>query len=302
MKAAVGAARLGLGTVQLGTPYGVAGDPFPDLQAVRSILDRAARAGVRDLDTAPVYGESEARLGACAPERFRIVTKTPSLEALMHAGGVSGVRTSLEATLGRLGAERVHALLVHAPADLASEAGPALFAELARVKDEGLVQRIGVSARHPEELDLLLERYPLELVQLPLSLLDQRFLTGGQLARLAAAGVEVHARSIFLQGLLLMDPERVPAHLAPVAPRLRALRSATLERGSTPLAEALGFVRAQTGVDVVLCGVHSAAQLEGVLAAWQAAGPHLADARRFALDDLTLMDPARWAERGLPST
>ncbi|HEX2759654.1 MAG TPA: aldo/keto reductase, partial [Rhizomicrobium sp.] len=224
--------RLGLGTVQFGQAYGVSNSrgQVSGLEA-QAILARAAQAGIRLLDTAANYGEAEQVLAALDTAPFRIVTKTISVK-----NGIDAVIARARQSAERLKADTV---LVHAAADLAE---PGLWPALQRLKAEGLFRRIGISTYVVDDPAALAARFRPDTMQLPFSLLDQRLLRDGTLARLQEMGVEIHARSLFLQGLLLMAPESLPAHLRAAAAHLAGLRAQLAEAGTTPLAAALGFV------------------------------------------------------------
>jgi aryl-alcohol dehydrogenase-like predicted oxidoreductase len=288
--------RIGLGTAQFGLDYGVsnpAGRTLPD--EVARILDAARRAGIEVLDTAPAYGESEAVLGRlAADEPFRVVTKTPVLEGLTGAEAAAAVRESLARSLGRLARPAVWALLVHHGRDLDASRGRAVADELARAKDEGLAAKVGLSVYDADELDRAMDFLHPDVVQLPLSLFDQRLLASGHLGALARAGIDVHARSVFLQGLLLMDPDadELPAPLRGLKDRLREYRATLAAAGLGPLAGALAFVLGLPEVDLAICGVNDAAQLGEILEA--AAAAPIPGPGAFAVGDPALIDPSRW--------
>jgi aryl-alcohol dehydrogenase-like predicted oxidoreductase len=128
-------------------------------------------------------------------------------------------------------------------------------------------------------------------MQLPLSLLDQRLLKDGTLARLKGLGIEVHARSIFLQGLLFL--EKLPTKLAHAAPQLAAVKSAIQAAGSTPLAAALGFALSRPEISVALVGVTSLTELEEILGAATMDLPAL-EWDALALDEELLLTPSLW--------
>jgi len=296
-------ARLGLGTAQFGMPYGIsrggAGAVPPG--EVRAVLERAAALGVAVLDTAPAYGASERLLGELAGDLpdLRVVTKTEVREGVGCADrGAQGVVEGLERSLERLRRPSVYGLLVHRPQDLLGPHGPACHEGLVAARERGLVRRIGVSVQSPEQLAALLGRFPLDLVQAPLNVLDQRLLREGWPERLRARGIELHVRSPFLQGLLLMDEQELPPALRPLAPALARFRRRARARGRTPLAAALGFALSRPGVDVVLCGVHGVGHLEEIAAAARAAwaGGPTQWCDELAVDDPAWVDPSRWPE------
>ena len=289
--------QLGLGTVQFGLDYGVSNrqgrTPEPE---VRRILELAAAGGVRVLDTAAAYGESEAVLGRCLPAdaAFRIITKTVPLGDARGADAAPGlVAEGFARSLERLGREAVDGLLAHHAADLLGPGGDAVFAVLDRLRRSGAARRIGVSVYTGADVDAVLDRFDIDLIQVPANVLDQRLLSGGQLRRLRERGVEVHVRSVFLQGLLLLDPAAAPAYFAPVRHLLAAWRQALDAAGLTPAQGALAFARS-LDADVVLVGVEDAAQLAANLADFAKAEDAGLDFALFALDEEKYVNPGKW--------
>lgn len=288
--------RIGLGTVQFGMPYGVANrDGQVPEDEVRRVLAAARAAGVETLDTARAYGESEAVLGRCLPpEGFRVVTKIrPLKDAVITEERAAEAERGLGESLVALRRPRVDALLVHHAGDLLVPGGERLFERMRELKAKGLAAKIGASVYGAEEIDGLLARYPLDVVQLPVSVLDQRLVASGHLKALKKAGVEVHARSVFLQGLALADPAALPRGLEAAAPHVRRCRDAFAALGLTPLEGALSFALGRPELDVVLVGVDGEAHLRQVLAA--AAAAKTADFSALAVDDARLLNPALWA-------
>lgn len=281
----VAARRLGLGTVQFGQAYGISNrrGQVP-LEDVRVILARAARAGIGVLDTAANYGEAEQIVSAMDTGAFRMVSKTVSVKQGVEAV-VARARQSAR-TLGRL-----DLLLVHAATDLAGPEGEDLWRALQDLKAEGVTRSVGISAYVAEDPARLAERFRPDAMQVPFSLLDQRLLRDGSLARLKKLGVEVHARSLFLQGLLFMGA--LPEGLKHAAPDLEAVRARLAAAGISPLAAALGFVMAQPEVDVAVVGVAALKQLNEILTAVSTPMPEL-DWAACALDDARVLTPSQW--------
>jgi len=278
------AGRLGIGTVQFGQAYGISNSGQVPLKDVRAILARAERAGVSLLDTAASYGEAEEVLARMDTQRFRIVTKTIGIEQGVDAV-VARARQSVK-TLGR-----VDLLLVHSAGDLLGPQGDALWRALKGLKADGAVGGIGISAYVAEDPAGLAERFRPDAMQVPFSLLDQRLLRDGSLDRLKKLGVEVHARSLFLQGLLFMDCP--PEKLAQAGPMLKAVRSLVAAAETTLVSAALAFVLSRPEVDCAVFGVTALRQLEEILAAVAAPAPAL-DWEACALNDARLLTPSLW--------
>jgi D-threo-aldose 1-dehydrogenase len=277
--------RLGIGTVQFGQAYGIS-NPHGQvpLKEVGGILALARRAGVGLLDTAANYGEAEQVLSQFDTACFRIVSKTISAR-----NGVDAVIARAHQSVQTLG--RVDLLLVHAVSDLLGPDGAQLWRDLNRLKENGAVGGIGISAYVADDPVWLAQRFRPDAMQLPISLLDQRLLQQGALARLKDLKVEIHARSLFLQGLLFMNTP--PAKLGHVAPMLDAVRAKIAEAGSTPLAGALGFVLSRPEIDVAVVGMTEIAQLAEILAATLLPLPDM-DWAFCALKDERLLTPSLW--------
>jgi aryl-alcohol dehydrogenase-like predicted oxidoreductase len=276
--------KLGLGTVQFGQAYGVSNQrgQVPKNEAV-AILERAAKAGIQLLDTAANYGEAESVLASLGISSFRIVTKTINL-----SHGLDRVIARARQSASSLKADT---LLVHAASDLKGAEGKALWAALRGLKDEGVFRKIGVSAYMADDPVALAETFRPEVMQLPFSLLDQRLLEKDSLARLKKLGVEVHARSLFLQGLLFM--EELPVNLRHAAPHLARARKTLVDANTTPLAAALGFVLARREIAFGLVGVTSGKELDEIIAAANVPLPSL-DWPSFALKDELVLTPSLW--------
>lgn len=289
------AARLGLGTVQFGLDYGIAnarGRPTED--EVREILASAVNGGMEVIDTAAAYGDSEAVLGRCLPAAgIRLITKTRPLRERTNGSDATWVCEGFARSLQRLRLDSVDGLLVHHAADLLGPSGDAIYAELTRLKEQGLVSRIGLSAYNGVEVDAALERYDVDLIQIPVNVLDQRLVLGGQLPRLRARGVEIHVRSVFLQGLLLMEPAALPANFSPIRPLLQEWRDVLAEFAMTPAQGAFAYIKS-LDVDVALVGVEDAQQLQANQRDFASGRHGEVDFTKFALDDEAFLNPSRW--------
>ncbi len=295
------AGRVILGTAQFGLAYGISreGGQVPPDEVAR-ILDLAARAGVRRLDTAAAYGESEAVLGAqgSAAAPFAVTTKTlPLRKAAVSAADIAAVEAALRGSLQRLGRDRLDAVLVHDARDLLAPGGEALWRLLEDHKAAGRIGKIGLSAYDGTEIRAAAGRFALDVVQLPLSALDQRPIADGTLAFLAERGIEVQARSLLLQGLLLMSPEQVAARLPGAVSAIARWRAVCAAAGVSPLGAALGFAVARRDIQGLVLGVHSAAHLAECLnALGEAADLPWSDImwREIASADPAVVDPRQW--------
>lgn len=290
--------KLALGTVQFGMPYGIANEQHvPADEEIASILDLAELSAIDAIDTASSYGDSETRLGAALRGRrcFRLVTKTPPLnDDESSLDPQTAVRASLLKSLARLRQPAIYALLVHRASDLFAPGGDNMLKGMHECAREGLVSKLGVSVYCAEDIDRVLGCFVPDVVQLPLNVFDQRLCRSGHLQKLSKLGVEIHARSIFLQGLLLMSAEEIPARFASMRAHVDAYHSRLGELGITPLEAALGFVEQCKDITYGVIGVISALQLAECTAAARKVVKF--DFGDFAFDRPEFVDPRLWSE------
>ncbi len=229
--------KLGIGTAQFGLDYGISNTSGKtSLKEVRSILKIATENGVDVLDTAYSYGDSESVIGKCLPEqnRFRVIIKTPSFKKSRYtAADGNTIKSAFYESLERLRLSSVAGLLIHHADNVLAEGGEFLYDAMHELKSKGLVEKIGFSAYSGEQIDKLLDLYDFELIQVPVNVLDQRLIKGGELKKLKNKGIEIHARSIFLQGLLLMEPDNIHSYFDPIKPVINKYRSFIVSRGLT---------------------------------------------------------------------
>ena len=291
--------KIGLGTAQFGLDYGIS-SPLgkTPVGEIERILDAAAENGVHIIDTASLYGDSEKVLGQCLGEHhsFHIITKTPQYnKSLITEENAEQLKKVFHESLERLKQLSLYGLLVHSADDLLAQNGAALWEAMNDIKNKGLVKKIGASVYSARQIDAILEKFPIDLIQLPVSVLDQRLIGSGHLERLKKRGIEVHARSAFLQGLLLMDPSDLPDSFCSVRVHLQQYHRFIGARNVSPVKSALNFVLNLEEVDTVIIGVASSAQLEEILHACVGAPEMTAnDYRNFAWSDEGILDPSRW--------
>lgn len=291
--------QLCLGTAQFGLAYGITNAVGQvDEEAVAALLVQAYQAGVRWLDTAQAYGNAEAVLGRQLPAAhgYRLISKLPAQSQPVFSVKDADVwEQAFLASCQRLGVQGLDALLLHAPADLAKPGGHHLESWLLGLRERGLVRRIGVSIYAAEDLEVVNPAL-LDLVQLPLSLLDQRLLQDGTLSRLRAGGTAIHARSLYLQGLLLTPAAHWPDWVSPeVRAHQQALEALSEQRGCRLIDLALGFAQEQTDLEAVVLGLCSVQELRELQAAWSATSPwQEGEWRTWALQDPGILDPRLW--------
>ena len=205
--------RTCLGTVQWGMDYGVSNrNGIPTDDELERILESAMKNGIRHLDTARNYGNSEERIGhhiAQHQGNFHITTKIDiPLQVLKSSKEKISqlIRDSINSSLKALQVQKIDNVLLHR-GYFAIENGMIAWSTLQEIQNVGLIGKIGISAANPDEAKLALELPGCEVVQVASSLLDQRLTRSGFFVECQAMGVETFVRSIFLQGVAFIEPE-----------------------------------------------------------------------------------------------
>ncbi len=257
--------QIALGTAQFGMDYGISSQKKTSLDEVKVILKFAQDNGVAVLDTACAYGESESVLGTVLREdkHFQIITKTPLYQKdKINLKDAITLKTTFFESLKKLRKSKLTGLLVHNANDLLTDGGENLFYVMQDLKNDGYVEKIGVSVYSGDQIDGLLKRYAFDIIQAPINVLDRRLILSGHLAKLKEKGVEIHARSVFLQGLLLMEPSLLYSFFDPIKPLLYKYRDFLFANGLTDIEGALGFVKQIEEIDYIIIGVNNLEQLK----------------------------------------
>jgi len=286
--------KLILGTVQLGMSYGVNNSTgMPSETEAEAILNSCWEKHLHTLDTAEAYGVSQEILGHYfrknQDRRFKVISKFSFLP-----GESSSIQTGLERTLETLGISSVDGYLFHRAQDFFDSQARKTVVGL---KNKGAIKQIGVSVYGVDEAEKIVELGGADIIQMPFNLLDNWSRRGKAITQAQAAGVSVHVRSVFLQGLFFKPTESLSAKLKPLAPALERLRAiakqAQVEVNEMALRYALGF----SEIDRVLIGVEKEAQLHKNLSCLK--GPlskETVDAiNRIELENPQLLDPRCWS-------
>jgi len=289
-------ANLALGSAQFGSDYGISNDRGRvGEDEVRQIHSLAADYRICQIDAAHYDGDVERTLGRCWP--FPSPFK-PQVRTLRIEKGLDWVESRLKRSIEHMGLVRGNAALVDCAEDLVGEQGDALWARLQKLKEDGLVAHIGISAKFEDQPLLLAKRFKPDIVQVPISVFDQRLIQNGSVEALGDMGIEVQARSVFLQGLLFLPREKLPQNLQAFGPHLSKVRRMMMEYGTDPLHAALGFVLHQKGISTVVVGVTSAAELRAIVAASERKRPDL-NWSAMASQDQCVLNPEQWFADGI---
>jgi aryl-alcohol dehydrogenase-like predicted oxidoreductase len=291
----MGTEKLILGTVQFGLHYGINNQlGQPPKSEIFSLLNKAYEHGIRSLDTASSYGDSEKNIGEYLAENakenrkvnFKVITK---LDLKSNSW-----RTSLQNSLNLLGLEKIDTLLFHSFQDY--ENNIELF-EKEILREKGtLFNKVGVSVYENSELLALSNMDNIDVIQCPFNLLDNHTVKGQLLDGLNKKGIEVHTRSCFLQGLFFKPIANLPSYLLPLATYLQTINRISKENKIEVGHLAVQYALSKPYIAGVLFGVDSIAQLmKNIAWAEQLIDTDiLAQIDQIEIIDKALLNPSKW--------
>ena len=294
--------KLCIGTVQFGVDYGLHGKSAPTLADSVAMLNAAVQHGVDAIDTSSLYGNAESVVGSflrqspVLRENLYIVSKfgLSPFEGLSATECVRRLEREVEASLAKMGVEYLDAYVCHVPAAVRDER---IVRAMVSLRESGRAHKVGFSVYETEEAIAAIDTHTVDFLQIPLSILDQRMSVEGVLDRAAEAGVELHARSAFVQGLALMAEGEVPEYLAAIRPVIARLDSLCRDFGVARRDLAMVFVRGHRQISHLVFGVHDMNQLQENINSFSADVPKEAirEAKRlFANIDSSLVMPNKW--------
>lgn len=254
---------LTLGTVQLGMPYGVACKTSPpSLKEGYSILTQAVESGITCFDTARAYGSSEYLIGGwqqTTDAHPLIITKIkPIPNNCNEEEAIKIVEESLNESMRALQRVFLPAVMLHRGLDILR---PEVFNTLAYFVETGKIRTIGVSVYEPSELSLILDKFKIDIVQIPASIIDTRFDRSGLLVEATGQGITVFSRSALLQGMLLMHPDNLPEWQMKLRNSLYELREIASYWNLTLVQLAISGMTANRNIRSIVIGVSSRAEL-----------------------------------------
>lgn len=298
--------RLSLGTVALGLAYGVSNTRGkPGREEALSVLRTAVKAGINCLDTARSYGDAEQLIGDFLEENrggpVHIVTKFK----LQHhhladaRSAIGEAKRSLRESLDALRLKQVPVCLLHMDRGLPLARVVDLLPQIMEsLKNDGLIDLGGISVDHPDEVGAVGLHPLVDVLQIPVSVMDQRLVRNGMMDRLAERAKIVFARSVFLQGLYFMDPRQLSGNLVEAMPYLVSLKAIAEREGLSVAETAFSYVYHMSGISGIVFGAERADQVTSTLALTDV--PRLSDAARASIADEfnrvpeQLITPAYW--------
>lgn len=284
--------NIAIGTVQFGKVYGVANQNGQvSIKEILNILNIARSNGIDMLDTAAIYGNSEETLGKAGVKDFDIITK-------IYIGNnnediYKKIESEVEKSLKKLKIESLYGLLLHDINDFEIQKREKIIEVIGKIKEKGKIKKFGLSIYDPDQIKDYTETYCIDIIQAPLNIIDRRLVNSGLLNSLKKNNVEVHSRSVFLQGLLLMKKSDIPNKFNKWEKIWGKWDHFLSDNDISPISACLNYPKSICGIDKILVGVDNSEQLiqiiEGYINQYQKIFPDIEN------NDMLLINPYNWS-------
>ena len=253
-----------LGTANFSNPYGVKKTLVSKKQASH-ILNYFFINGGKSIDTADSkkYGSSEITLGKNNVKKFLIHTKISNIPN--DSSKIENyINKSINDSLKRLKLTKLNGIFLHSEEDLLSKNKKIIFDTLVKAKKRGLISKIGVSFYNFENLKKIISLFKIDMVQVPFNLFDRRLNQKNLINNLKKKNIEIHIRSIFLQGVLLSNFKNNKKNKN-FKYLFEKLEKWLIQNNKTKLEASLDLVANEKFIDKIIVGVDNLNQLKQVM-------------------------------------
>ncbi len=285
--------KIALGAVQFGMDYGISNNSGQtSINEISRILNLAHKLDISLIDTAISYGSSEKNLGEVGVRNFNIISKLPS-NVLKNKKSQGLILKHINQSLVRLNKQSLYGFLSHNAADLLSSNGEKIYKVLVEAKKNGLINKIGASVYHPEEIKQLMNYYDLDIIQAPFNIIDNRLIKSSLMRDLYKSNVELHVRSVFLQGLLLMDPSVRLLRFNKWKNLWNNWEEWLNDLQITPIEACFSYALSFDEISKIIIGVETEQQLQEIANLKLLKSLNIPE--NLQIDDQLLINPANWS-------
>ena len=281
-----------LGSANFNQLYGIKKN-FIKKSEIKKLFDHALKNKIKTIDTSPLYDKSEKIIGLLNNNRFKIISKIPKPPKNIKRENIKKwLKQSVMISLKNLKIKKFECLLLHNANSLLCKNGDEIYKGIRNMKINGFTSKIGVSIYDFNVLDIILKKFKFNLIQAPFNILDQRLVEKGWLKKLKKRKIEVHARSIFLQGILLLKHNQLPKKLIKLSKKLMVWENWLKKNKFRSLQVCLSFVLNQRQLDGIVVGFNNTNQLNQILKLKQIKNNF--SLPNLNIKDKKLIDPREW--------
>jgi len=290
MHSKASSSKIVIGSANFAQKYGIINKNPVNPFEIKKIFLLANKNKIQIIDSAINYKNNNL-IKNPENKNWKIITKLPSLRSKKNLKNIQNI---ILKNLRNLKIKRFYAVLLHDASDLSGRYGKIIYKSLALLKKRKLCEKIGISVYYPYELNIL-KNFRFDLIQIPFNVFDRRFKTSGWLKKLKNKRIEIHARSIFLQGILLSNFKKLPKYFNKWSPLFKKWARWIKNKNITPTSACLKFVMQQKEVDKVIVGIDSEKHLLEILQIPSKKNINFPD--YLSTQDESLVIPSQWPSK-----
>ena len=281
-----------LGSANFNQKYGIKKNYIP-IKEIKKLLDYAFKNKIKKIDTSPLYNKSEKIIGLLNNNRFKIISKIPKIpKNIVKKNIKSWIKTKATNSIKELKIKKFECLLLHHANSLLGKNGDEVYKSMKNIKLGGLTNKIGISIYDFKMLDKILNRFKFDIVQAPFNIFDRRLIESGLLNKLKKRKIEIHVRSIFLQGILLLKFNQLPKKLKKVNKKWMLWEYWLKQNKLDSLQACLSFILNQKKLNAIVVGYNSKKQLSKFLKFKKEKNNFFIP--NFKIKNKNLTDPRKW--------
>lgn len=284
--------KLIIGTANFGLNYGQGIlKKKVDTEEIKKIILFCKKKKINFLDTAFSY-KNERYLKSQKLNKWNIITKI-SIKNFKNEKNIDKkINLLINKTINIFKVKNLYGVLFHDIKEIEKKSGKKFYSILEKLKKDKKIKKIGVSVYNPKDIDKILKNYKFDIIQCPLSIFDRRFINTGYLKKMKKKGIEIHIRSIFLQGLLLMQHKLMPKKFNRWNKIWNKWSAWNIKNKTTKLETCVNFINQIANIDKVVVGITNKKQLQDILKYFKERKKN-----NYSLQfckDINLLDPRKW--------
>jgi len=284
--------KLCFGTANIANKYGILKKKrnFPP-RKIKDILEELKKNKIKNIDSAISYKNVEKKIGHFNLDNFNFYTKLPKLPKKC-----SDIKKwslmNINHSLSNLNRKRLSGVFIHHSEDLIGKNKIKLYEALLFLKKKKIINKIGVSIYDFNILDKILNEFKIDMVQVPFNILDRRLATKNYLNKIKKKKIQIHVRSIFLQGVLLLNKKSIPKNLFKWKNLFKSWHMWIEKNKLSKLQACLNFILRFKQIDVIIFGASSKIQIKQIINTVNKS-TKLYPKNIFS-NNLRLIDPRQW--------
>ena len=284
--------KLILGSANFEQKYGIKKN-FIKKKEIKKLFKLALKNNINKIDTSPLYNSSEKIIGSLKNNRFGIISKVPKIPENVKKKNIKKwLERKTMNSIKNLKIKKLDALLLQNSNSLLGKNGNEIYKSLKDMKIKGLTRKIGISIYDFNTLKEIIKKFKLDLIQAPFNVLDRRLVSKGWLRKLKKNKIEIHVRSIFLQGILLLKYKELPKKLNKHKNNWMIWENWLKKNNLDSLSACVRFVLQHKQLDGIVIGCNSSNHLSQILNLKQTKS-------NFSFPNLNvknkkLIDPRQW--------